>query len=37
MVQHLLGILSNLLRRSNIGFETKNIAGISNGGPNFIS
>jgi hypothetical protein len=35
--QPLLGILSNLLRRSNIGFETEHIAGISNDGPDFIS
>jgi hypothetical protein len=35
--QPLLGILSNLLRRSNIGFETEHIAGLSNDGPDFIS
>ena len=35
--QPLLGILSSLLRRSNIGFTTNHIAGISNDGPDFIS
>jgi hypothetical protein len=35
--QPLLGILSGLLRRSNIGFESDHIAGVSNDGPDFIS
>jgi hypothetical protein len=35
--QPLLGILSGLLRRSTIGFDTGHITGISNDGPDFIS
>jgi hypothetical protein len=37
LAQPLLGILSGLLRRSSIGFDTGHIAGISNDGPDFIS
>jgi hypothetical protein len=35
--QPLLGILSSLLQRSNIGFESAHIAGVENDGPDFIS
>ena len=35
--QPLLGILSRLLQRNNIGFESGHIAGVSNDGPDFIS
>lgn len=35
--QPLVGILSNLLRRNNIGFESKHIAGVDNDLPDFIS
>jgi hypothetical protein len=35
--QPLLGILSSLLRRNNLGFETEHIAGEDNDGPDFIS
>ena len=35
--QPLLGILSSLLKRSNVGFRTEHIAGITNDGPDFIS
>jgi hypothetical protein len=35
--QPLLGIISCLLRRSTIGFDTGHVAGISNDGPDFIS
>jgi hypothetical protein len=35
--QPLLGVLSELLRRSNLGFETGHIAGVDNDIPDFIS
>ena len=35
--QTLLGVLSGLLQRSNIGFESGHIAGISNDIPDYIS
>ena len=35
--QPLLGVLSGLLRRSNIGFESGHIAGVDNDIPDFIS
>jgi len=35
--QPLVGILSRLLQRTNIGFESGHIAGVSNDGPDFIS
>jgi hypothetical protein len=35
--QPLVGILSSLLRRNNIGFESKHIAGVDNDLPDFIS